>query len=300
MKPEEFFRPDLPPTGDTYEDFFRAAEEDYPKLRVTRFAKSLLGRDIPAAELGHGRRRLFYVGTHHALEWITSYLLMDFILVLARSEEEKAAIEGINVEFLLQNFTFTVIPNLNPDGTRLTCGGIEQTPLYERQMRMSGGDFSLWQANARGVDLNHNYDCGYAAYKRLEGEEGIMAGATRYSGEYPESEPETHAVASFLRTAMPTAVITLHSQGEELYFAPRGDARAGRIARRLSRALAYPIGTPEGLSAYGGLTDYAGDVLGIPSYTLEVGKGKNPLPLTDYPALRHRVLPALFRFGTML
>ena len=121
-----------------------------------------------------------------------------------------------------------------------------------------------------------------------------MPGATRFSGEYPESEPETRAVASYLRTVMPTALITLHSQGEEIYFSPHSDPRAARVARRLSR------GTPEGMAAYGGLSDYAGNVLGIPSYTLEVGKGENPLPLSAYPALCRRVLPALLRFPAML
>ncbi len=300
MRNDDFFRPDTPPTGESYEDFFRTAEERYPALRVTRFAKSLLGREIFAARIGDGGRHLFYVGTHHALEWITSYLLMDMILELASAAEEKRQIEGINIGFLLQNFTFTILPVLNPDGVRLALGEIGETPLHDRQLRMSGGDFSSWQANARGVDLNHNYDRGFSAYKRLEREEGIFPGPTRFAGEYPESEPETHAVASYLRTTVPEAVITLHSQGEEIYFSPRTDPRAGRIARRLSRVLSYPVATPVGLAAYGGLADYAGDVLGIPSYTIEVGRGKNPLPLTDYPALRRRVLPALFRFGTML
>lgn len=300
MKTENFFRPDLPPTGDTYEDFARMAEDAFPNLTVTRFAKSLLGKDIYSFGIGRGQRHLFYVGTHHALEWMTSYLLMDFVVTFARHSEEKSTTGEVNIDFLQQNFTFTIVPNLNPDGVRLACGGIETTPLYDRQMRMSGGDFSDWQANARGVDLNHNYERGFATYKRMEREAGIAAGATRFSGEYPESEPETHAVASFLRTVMPDAILTLHSQGEEIYYAPRADARAGRIARRLSRALAYPVAVPEGMAAYGGLADYAGDVLGIPSYTVEVGKGTNPLPLSDYVSLRRRVLPALFRFGTML
>ena len=29
-------------------------------------------------------------------------------------------------------------------------------------------DFSHWQANARGVDLNHNYDSGFYEYKKIE------------------------------------------------------------------------------------------------------------------------------------
>lgn len=298
MKKEDLFRSDIPPVKDTYETFFHAAETHFPALRVTEFGKSLLGRELFAAEIGTGGRRLFYVGAHHASEWLTSYLLMDMIVALA--DDEKTDVFEIRKEFLLQNFTFTILPVLNPDGVRLAIGEIGATPLYEREMRMSGGDFSHWQANARGVDLNHNYAFGFSEYKRREREAGILPGATRFSGEYPESEPETRVVASYLRTVMPTALITLHSQGEEIYFSPHGDPRAARVARRLSRALGYPVGTPEGMAAYGGLSDYAGNVLGIPSYTLEVGRGENPLPLSAYPALCRRVLPALLRFPAML
>lgn len=300
MENSEFFRSDLPPCKESYENFFRTVKERFPSLAVSEFAKSLLGRTVFSVRIGEGKRMILYIGTHHALEWITSYLLMDMILLLASPEEKNPLVKDVNVEYLLQYFTFYVVPVLNPDGVRLVTGETEMSPLYDRQMRMSHGDFSAWQANARGVDLNHNYDFGFSAYKRLEKEAGILPGATRFSGEYPESEPETHAVASFLRAAAPTAVMTLHSQGEEIYFAPREEPRVGRIARRLSRALSYPIGEPEEMASYGGLTDYAGGTLGIPSYTVEVGKGKNPLPLADYSALRRRVLPALLRFPTML
>jgi g-D-glutamyl-meso-diaminopimelate peptidase len=76
---------------------------------------------------------------------------------------------------------------LNPDGVDLQIKGIEAGGiLSERLLKMNGReDFSHWQANARGVDLNHNYDAGFHEYKKLEKENDICAGATRYSGEYP-------------------------------------------------------------------------------------------------------------------
>ena len=49
---------------------------------------------------------------------------------------------------------------------------------------MNGGseDFTRWQANVRGVDLNHNYDAGFDAYKQLEPSLGITGGGpTRQS-----------------------------------------------------------------------------------------------------------------------
>ena len=91
-------------------------------------------------------------------------------------------------------------------------------------MKMSGKDLSRWQANARGVDLNHNYDAGFYEYKKLEEEKGIVAGATRYSGEHPFSEPETAYLSSFIRfTESLSMIMTFHSSSEEIYYSS-GDA----------------------------------------------------------------------------
>ena len=163
---------------------------------------------------------------------------------------------------------------------------------------MSGGDFSMWQANARGVDLNHNYDSGFLEYKRLEREEGIGAGPSLYSGEYPESEPETRGTANLIRTLSPAAVISLHTQGEEIYYQPK-DRKMARRAERLAGLCGYSVGTPAGTAAYGGLCDYTGS-LGIPSFTLELGKGVNPLSESDVPAIFARVGEALALLPTLL
>mgnify|MGYP001540708298 CR=1 FL=1 len=65
---------------------------------------------------------------------------------------------------------------LNPDGVDLHIGGMwEHFPLRERVLIMNGGssDFESWQSNARGVDLNHNYNALFKEYKTLERERHI-------------------------------------------------------------------------------------------------------------------------------
>jgi hypothetical protein len=160
-------------------------------------------------------------------------------------------------------------------------------------------DFSEWQANARGVDLNHNYEAGFFEYKRLEEAEGITAGKTRFSGEYPESEPETRALASFIRTLMPEAIVSLHTQGEEIFSKPDTEY-VERIAGRLGRSSGYKTSVAEGLSAYGGLCDYTGSVLNIPSFTVELGRGKNPLPYSSLGAIPDKVRNLLIFLPTYL
>ena len=250
--------------------------------------RSILGREILAYTLGTGRRRLIYVGAHHALEGLTCNLLYGFIYRICACTDLP----------LLRHFRLTVVPCLNPDGIELRYHGIDGNPLAARQGRMCGGDTSTWQANARGVDLNHNYSKGFYEYKELERERGIECGASLYSGEYPESEPETCALASYIRMCEPSLVISLHSQGEQIYYYPkskRGERLVG-IAERLS---GYKRVLPTDTDGYGGLCDYT-DSLGIPSLTLEVGKGKNPLPITDCREIFPRIFPILCRLPLML
>jgi g-D-glutamyl-meso-diaminopimelate peptidase len=110
---------------------------------------------------------------------------------------------------------FYILQLLNPDGTQIRWDGDPASLLHERVVRMNGGslDFDHWQANARGVDLNHNYPTGFEAYKVWEKEHEVGEGApTLYSGAHPLSEPECKSLLSFIEGIGPTFVLTLHSQ----------------------------------------------------------------------------------------
>ena len=260
-------------------------------------ARSILSRPIDAYVIGEGERCVLVVGAHHALESITAniaYLLIDLLLTYSHS----GVVKGIDCKLLLSKYRFIVIPCVNPDGIELRLHGVGESPLRERQLRMSGGDFSRWQANARGVDLNHNYSVGFSEYKRIEGERGIYPGPSLYSGEYPESEPETKGVANLVRVLTPFAVLSLHSQGEEIYFFP-GAPSVGRCAARLSSLTGYKVAEPTDTALYGGLCDFTG-AMGIPSFTYEVGKGENPLPENDIVGIFPRIAESIVLLPTLL
>ena len=265
-------------------------EEKHGNIRQSVIARSILSRPIEAYFIGEGNRCVTVFASHHALESITTnvaFLLIDYIL----EKSKEGRINDLDCKLLLSKYSFLIVPCVNPDGIELRTNGASDSLLRERQMRLSGGDFTFWQANARGVDLNHNYDHRFAEYKQIEAEKGIVPGATLYSGEYPESEPETRGVANFVRTMMPSAVVSLHTQGEEIYYQPKG-RRMMRLAERLAKACGYSLADPEGTAAYGGLADYCGS-LGLPSFTLELGNGKNPLPEADVPRIFSQIRDAI-------
>ena len=275
--------------------------ERYPSLTATVIGRSMLGRDIDCFRIGEGKRSILALGAHHAMEHITTLALYDFIEFLAERSERAAACCGVNVAFLLSRFSFFIVPCVNPDGVELQLNGAKEGPMYSRELRMNDGssDFSRWQANARGVDLNHNYAYGFAEYKRIEAAEGILPGKTRYSGEYPESEPETKSISNFVRILAPAAVVSLHTQGEEIFSMPKTD-RVEKIAKRLAEKVGYKHSIAKGHAAYGGLSDFTGESLGIPSFTVELGLGENPLPEKQLIPISERVRKLLVLLPTYL
>ncbi len=273
----------------------------YPELAVTMLGKSILGRPIPLLQLGSGKKRLMYIGVHHGMEWVTGILLLRFVNEYCELRRCGGMAGSVPIKVLDEARSLYILPMLNPDGADYAICGVDgSNVMYERVRAMNGGseNFSHWQANARGVDLNHNYNAGFEEYKKIERELGIMGGApTRYSGESPESEPEVGYLCNFLRfTADVQMAISFHTQGEEIYYTggERVAPNSERIARYMADICGYRMAKPQGPAAYGGFTDWFIREFDRPSFTIECGKGKNPLPITDLSAIYLRLRKLLF------
>ena len=208
---------------------------------------------------------------------------------------------GYDPEYILHTRTFYIVPMLNPDGVDLAINGLgEYNPVRSRliQMNNNSGDFSRWQANARGVDLNHNYDADFDLLKEIETAAGITEPCpTRYGGEFAESEPETAALASFIRSEGDISLLAaLHTQGEEIYWRykdiipPKSKMLANLIARATGYKLEYP---GEDIASYGGCKDWFIAQFNKPGFTIECGKGVNPLPLSDFVKIYNYIAEAL-------
>ncbi len=280
--------------------------EKWDFLQIKTVGRSFRGREIPVVSIGQGRKNYLYVGAHHGAEGITSGVLLKFIEEISTLIHSGKKICGMDGEYFLKTRRIGVIPMLNPDGVEISVKGVgADDVMAERLRRMNGsGDFTLWQANGRGVDLNHNYNDSFGEYKREEQKKGLFSGAAgKYSGEYPESEPECSAICQYIRRERPEWIISLHTQGEEIYyssrgFAPGGGKRNALIAKKLT---GYEIREPVGSASMGGLLDWVIRECGIPCLTLECGKGVNPLPETMtrsiYADLRELLVSAPMLFS---
>ena len=250
-------------------------KEEFPFVKREIIGKSVMKKPIYCIKIGDGDKKLFINGAHHGLEYITSAFLMRFLFDAQLNLKNGTDMWGYPIKELFNKVTLYVVPMVNPDGVDIAVNGLDITNRYHRLLISMVGIHSfnkVWQANGRGVDINHNYNAGWA-------EVSPGPAPTKYSGPFPESEPETKAVADFVREMDFDMLLAFHSQGEEIYYDFDGLAgeKARRTAEKLSRASGYPVCVTEGTASFGGLKDWFIKEYGKQGFTVEMGRGKNPL-----------------------
>lgn len=292
---------DAPLTHRRMLDYINIFVERYKCFHVSFLGNSLMNKSIPMITLGKGKKRVLYIGAHHGMEWITTALLLKFANEYCELFEANGHIGHTSISYLNSTRSIMIIPMLNPDGVDYQINGIgERNPLFDRLIKMNGenDDFSHWQANGRGVDLNHNYDAGFYEYLRSDMVQSLSNGApTKWCGNSPESEPESGLLANFCRFNDDIGLfISFHSQGEEIYYGDKFDPPKEniRIGKMLERMSGYKLMETEGSAASGGFTDWAVKELCKPAYTVECGKGENPLPISNLFEIYFKLRRMLF------
>ncbi len=276
-------------TYDIMERDIQGLKVRYPFLDVGVAGKSVLGRNLYYIKLGNGPNQVFYNGAHHSLEWITAPLLMKFIENFSKAFVEGYNILGYDPRDIWNQSTIYIMPMVNPDGIDLVLNGLDKSnPYYDQLIKWNNGstDFSkVWQANNRGVDLNHNYNAAWQESKDAEQALGIEGpGPTRFSGPYPESEPETQAVVEFTKKHNFRLVLAYHTQGEVIYwdFQNMAPPEARKIGELFEQVSGYTMEELTGIASYAGYKDWYIQDYRRPGYTIEAGKGKNPLPISQF------------------
>jgi g-D-glutamyl-meso-diaminopimelate peptidase len=234
-------------------------------------------------------------------------VLLDFAEEYLRQYERNAVLFERRMACLFEERRILIVPMLNPDGVSYSLHGAGiDNPLRERVLHMSAdADLRLWRANARGVDLGLNYNADFTGCKQRERAAGITGGApVGYSGEYPESEPETAALCRLVRMLREdiAGVLTLETGGEGIYCSCENklSAKCKSAGRILQRVTGYRSEQREAAQGHNSLTDFCIAELSRPAYTLLCGRGAAPLPLSERPVLYERLRRALFTFPYML
>lgn len=96
----------------------------YPFLNVQTVGNSVLGNPIYVIKLGRGSKKVFYSGSIHANEWITTPILMKFIEDYCISYVRGTNLYGYSVRNLFNSTSIYIMPMVNPDGVDLIFIGL--------------------------------------------------------------------------------------------------------------------------------------------------------------------------------
>ncbi|MDF2067452.1 M14 family metallopeptidase [Bacillus sp. Cr_A10] len=267
---------------DTMRNDIRRLQTVYPFLQVSSIGKTVLDREIPEVLIGNGDKRVHFNGSFHANEWITTPITMTFLNDYLLSLTNQKTIRGIETSPLYTQTTFSIVPMVNPDGVNLVINGPPANePWSSRVIEWNNGssDFSGWKANIRGVDLNDQFP---AKWDLERARNPKTPGPRDYGGESPLSEPEAIAMADLTRRRDFARVLAFHTQGEVIYwgFEDLEPPETEVLAMEFSRVSGYePIQTIE---SYAGYKDWFIQDWRRPGFTIELGTGTNPLPLTQF------------------
>lgn len=256
---------------------------NYGFLERMSIGKSVAGRDITAVKFASGESYTLFSASFHGSEHITSNICLMLLEELAYAYQTNSSVEGINIKKAIEGRGIIFVPRVNPDGCEISLfGAAAAGDRAGTVIKQCAGDFSRWNANLRGVDINHNFDADFAGVKRREFEAGIYAaGPTKFGGEKPESEPETKALVSLCHKENIHHVCALHTQGEVIYWGYKNHClnRNRQMAQILAATSGYALDVPTGTAVGGGFKDWFVSHFERPGFTIELGRGRNPLPI---------------------
>jgi len=295
---------DIPTTAALCDETLLALTRRYTACTTELLTLTAFGRPIRSLILGTGPRKVLFTAAHHANEWITAPVLLKFVEDLAQTAEDDGMLGGVDARDLLSQVTIYTVPMVDPDGVALVTGELASEDPGYAAAREIGEDFPQipfpegWKANLSGVDLNLNYPAGWLQAREIKFSQGYDRPAPRdYVGRAPLDQPETRALASYTEYVDPALVLAFHSQGEVIYwqfddiFVPG----ARELGEQLALVSGYALEDTPYNSAFAGYKDWFILNFRRPGYTIEVGLGENPLPLSQFDSIYQKNLPLLLR-----
>lgn len=192
---------------------------------ITLDEVSLEGRTIRGIEISNGvdasdgRPTLLLMGEHHAREWPSGEVSLEFAYDLLQNSAAP------RIAHILDNARVLIVPIVNPDGFEVSRSGAYE--LKRKNCRMTDGQApapgacALRANRLLGVDLNRNYGAKWGG----PGASPVVTDEI-YRGGGPFSEPETQNIQDLISSRQVVTQISNHTYSA-LVLRPPGYAADG-------------------------------------------------------------------------
>lgn len=272
----------------TLQDDLKQLKEVYPFIKINEIGYSVAGKPLYEIRIGTGEKQVHYNASFHANEWITTPVLMSLINAYLLSMTNAKPLRGMETLPFYSRVELSIVPMVNPDGVDLVLGGPPEAYKEEiLAINEQKDDFSLWKANIRGVDLNKQYPANWEYEKERKPD---VPSSRDFPGYEPLSEPEAIAMANLVENNNFSLLLAFHTQGEEFYWGFEGleppDSKV--IADEFERVSGYR--SVQYVDSFAGFRDWFIQEYRRPGFTMELGKGVNPLPLSQYEDMYEEML----------
>lgn len=274
-----------------YKNDLQQLQNKYPEYcQVNIIGQSADNRNLYEVVLGNAeaKKHLVVIANLHAREYMTTQLCMKQIEYYLGQYNKK--ISGKKVSSVLDKVAIHYVPSCNPDGTAISQFGfnaIKDKTLRAKLKKMPGSS-RTWKANARGVDLNRNWDVAF----KTSG----TRGSAGFRGNKAASEPEIKALVKMVNQIETqgkiVGVVSYHSTGSIIYgrCASRATAsvrkQTGRMYRVARNLTGYHLMPTESLSVAAGCSrEYFLYKRNIPCITLEIGRNACPLGIGEFSSI---------------
>jgi len=287
--------------------FMEGLKARYPFVILSSAGSSVMENELWYLKIGQGEKKVFFNSSHHANEWITTPVLMKFTEDYLKAISVAGNISDIDASTLYDTKSLFVLPLVNPDGVDLVTGALMASDTYYIDARNIASSYPSiafpdgWKANILGTDLNLNYPASWEKAKEIKNSLGFVSPAPRdYVGSAPLSALESRALYNFSTANNFDLTVSMHTQGEVIYwkYLDYLPERSEEIANELARVSGYNLEITPYASGYAGYKDWFISYFNRPGYTVEIGKGINPLPISEfkniYPANLRLLAEALY------
>ncbi len=259
------------------------AEKFPDRLTLSSIGKSEEGRDLTLCLLGNpeAERNILMQASIHAREHVVTQIAVgeiDYIL----HHQDMVLDNGMTVAELLDSVCIHIVPMSNPDGVTISQTGVMPPPFSDLY---SSDTATTWKANAKGIDLNANFDAFWDRYGSIY--DSFSPSPAGYRGTAPECAAESKALGDYLRSMPFDLTLSYHTCGTLIYWSfdyenhPEVNQKSYEAAQFLSQKSGFNLGE-QVTNSTAGFKDYAMQTLGIPSLTIEFSMEDSPAPLSEF------------------